>query len=665
MCGISISISPSNKINIAEFEKQNSIINHRGPDDEGYVFFDKNNNFMAVGGNDTPQEVYESTLLYSPKGKINEMSGDYSLALGHRRLSIIDVSPYGHMPMSNSESKLWITFNGEIYNYLEIREELMELGHIFNTQTDTEVILAAYKEWGIECQNKFNGMWAFAIFNTDTNKLFVSRDRFGIKPLYYWLSPSGNLFLASEIKQFTVLNEWKSQLNHQRAYDYLFYSLTDHTDETLFQNVYSFSPGHFAEININATQSINERISILKWYNPILTNFTGTYKEACTKFNSLFKRAASLNLRADVKVGSALSGGLDSSAIVCEINKVLVDQHKSSLQETFSSCSVIARFDEKKWIDVVLNQTNAVSHIIYPDPNNIFTQTETIIWHMDEPYQSQSVFLGNNIFKESKDNNVKVLLNGQGADEYLSGYEEFNLYRKFDLLKKAKLKKLLRELKLSGSSAFISFFKYTSFRILPDFINNILSIRNQKYKQINKLINGANLKFIRTNPVASLQSKSNSTKIIVNKQIYINPLQKYLRWEDRNSMQFGVEARVPFLDHNLVEFAMQMPIDYLDSPKYSKKLLRDSLMDILPVEITLRKDKMGFTTPEENWFKEAHYEEFEKMLLENFDFCKGIFNKKEVLDYFKNVQNGTVGFDYTYWRIISLCIWMKVFDVKI
>lgn len=660
MCGISISISKNN-ISVTDLIKQNNVISHRGPDDEGYVLFE--NSFINIlGGADTPENIYLAKLPYNPKVKINNLDGNYFLGFGHRRLSILDLSEFGHQPMSYDNNRYWITFNGEVYNYLEIKEELIQLGYQFITETDTEVILASYKKWGAECQNKFNGMWAFGIYDTLEKSIFISRDRFGIKPLYYWFSPNNDLHFGSEIKQFTQVEGWKAVMNSQRVHDYLFYALTDHTNETFFNGVFSVPPGSFAQFKI---ENFSRKLDFTKWYKPKLNNFRGNYKDACNEFEILFKKAVSLNTRADVKVGTALSGGLDSSAVVCVINNILSEQNKSTLQETFSSCSNNPLFDEKKWIDFVTSKTNVKSNIIYPDANEIFSETEKIIWHLDEPYQSQSAFLGFNIFRQAKINDVKVLLNGQGADEYLSGYEEFNLFRKLVLLKKFRWKKLVHELKNDNNLSIFQFIKYSLFQSLPIFIKNKSHYFNETYKLLDCLVNKTNFKYKKINPIFYIQLKANSLPCISHNQLLINPLQKYLRWEDRNSMAHSVEARVPFLDHNLVEFASQLPVDFLDELNYNKKILRDSLKDILPNEIKNRPDKKGFITPEEDWFKNTHFEQFKNLLLENLKYSKGIFNENEVVQFFDQVRLGEIQFDYTYWRIISICIWMKSFQIEL
>jgi len=262
-------------------------------------------------------------------------------------LSILDISPYGHQPLCDSSSRYWIVFNGEVYNYKEIRDELEALGHLFVSGTDTEVILNAYKQWGKDCLNHFNGMWAFIIFDTKNGNLFVSRDRFGVKPLYYWYSPEGFLAFASEIKEFTVLPGWKAKLNGSRAYDFLVSEagLANHTSETLFQDVYQLRGGEAVEVQVS---TLSTKLPIYRWYDLKINKFDITFEEAEKEFLELFQDAIRIRLRSDVPVGSCLSGGLDSSSIVCIVNDILKEEKLEEIQQTFSVCSDVEVFDERK-----------------------------------------------------------------------------------------------------------------------------------------------------------------------------------------------------------------------------------------------------------------------------------------------------------------------------
>jgi asparagine synthase (glutamine-hydrolysing) len=412
MCGIA-GILSSNILTAKNICQMTNIIRHRGPDDEGFIILKHDSELITAGGRDTPKDVWETVTHYRPERGIEDFFDiKCSLMFGHRRLSILDLSPAGHQPMCYSEGRYWIVYNGEIYNHPDIRTELEKLGHKFITRSDTEVILASYAEWGPECLDKFAGMWAFAIFDRTKNEIFLSRDMYGIKPLYYWFSPDGDFAFTSEIKQFISLPGWRAILNPQRVYDHLVYSIADHTDETMFKGVYQIPGGHYFKTTINNLKpETSGRLTTKKWYDPERVQFNGSFDEAANRFRELFEQSIAEHLKADVQVGSALSGGLDSSAIVCEVNRILRNTNKESLQKTFSSCSSYERFDERKWMDIVI-YTKVDAHFIYPQINNIIEMTSDIIWHQDEPYQSQSAFLAYNVFKLAKANEVTVLLNG-------------------------------------------------------------------------------------------------------------------------------------------------------------------------------------------------------------------------------------------------------------
>lgn len=664
MCGIA-GIINIDGFTAGEIVKMTDIISHRGPDDEGFVVFtDLTKLPLQLGGKTTPKDVYSSMVPYKPATDITEFKNQKALiAFGHRRLSILDLSPAGHQPMSYANGRYWIVLNGEIYNYIEIRVELMNKGYQFFSNSDTEVILAAYQEWGIDCQHKFNGMWAFAIYDTLKMEIFLSRDRFGIKPLYYWFSPKGDFCFASEIKQYTVLPDWRAILNKERAFDYLYYALTDHTDETLFKGVYMIPPGSYSQTKIQNLSAASGRISFSRWYNPVVKELKINFEEAKAEFLAKFQDAIKLHLRADVPVGSALSGGLDSSSIVSYVNILLKQQGKSELQKTFSSCSHDERFDERNWMEEVVKETQVDGHYIYPKGEDIFLLTDKLIWHMDEPYQSQSAFLGYHVFQEAKRFNVIVLLNGQGADEYLSCYGNFRILRHKRLLKSLKLKNIQAEL-----DSYFKILKICSFVLqdtIPSSYRNKLSFYNSKNRAFDKIVAIEKLVKKKKHPY-DVMAYDNSNHINISKhQLFREPLQKYLRWEDRNSMAHSVEARVPFLDYRLVEFVHSLPLDYLDAPSLSKRILVEAMVGILPEKVRNRKDKKGFITPEQRWFTNDFKDDFLKLFDDNIEYSKGLIDKNEAKSYLIKMQKGMIPFDYSYWRIILFCIWMKVFNVEL
>lgn len=377
----------------------------------------------------------------------------------------------------------------------------------------------------------------------------------------------------------------------------------DHTEETLFNGVNAILPSHCFISKIDYLEKyVNSTLPKNKWYNPPKTVFKGSFNEAKDVFLNKFQVAVKLHLRADVTVGSALSGGLDSSSIVSYVNNLLKCQNKTELQKTFSSCAVDKNYDERVWMDEVVKETGVDGHFIYPKGEDIFNLTESLLWHLDEPYQSQAAYLSNQIFKEARKNNVTVLLNGQGADEYLSGYGEFQMFRHKSLLFRGKFVQLFSELRSLDN--FISLLSYSITGILPMFLLDRLYGLKRKSNFMDSILNDKLKNHKHTHPSLIHRNKKSSCFNVSNYQIFIDPLQKYLKWEDRNSMAYSVEARVPFLEKNLVEFSRSLPVEYLDENGKSKKILVEAMKGILVDKVRLRKDKKGFITPEERWFKE-------------------------------------------------------------
>jgi len=670
MCGISGFVAKQGDLLPASIiSNMTDLINHRGPDDEGFIFLSADQKIITAGSDNTPPDVWKSQIDYRPNQNIKNIPDiPLLMAFGHKRLSIIDLSPAGHQPMSYKNGRYWIVFNGEIYNYLELKNELEKSGHYFKTRTDTETILAAYSEWGEACLDKFAGMWAFAIYDRNKNEVFMARDRYGIKPLYYYFSPDGDFYFASEIKQFTSLPGWKSKLNPERAYDQLVYSFTDHTDETMFAGVYQLPGGSCFKSSIQKIgPDETGRIQFKKWYFLKSDPFKGSFSEAAIIFRTLFERSVKEHLQADVSVGTALSGGLDSSSIVCEVNRILLANGTETLQKTFSSCSIEERYSEKKWMDIVINHTKVDAYFIYPRLQDVFAMTPDIIWHLDEPYQSQSAFLAYNVFALANKNGVKVLLNGQGADEYLGGYGQFTISRYANMVKHLRISALLADIKnlrkvnrLSYSNILLNTVSHLSLKS----VSRILSSMKSSTDNVKEIIDVNRLNIKPIHPFDTIPVGNNTVPEISEQFTFFSTLPKYLRWEDRNSMAHSVEARVPFLDHRLVEFAYNLPDEFLEKDGINKRVMREAMDGLLPEKIKNRKDKMGFTTPEELWVKKENPAIFREKISEAINITNGII-KPNALNYFDKVVNGNLPFDYTYWRLILFSEWMQKFQVNV
>lgn len=649
MCGINgfISNKPVN-IHRDSFQRANDIIEHRGPDDQGMVFMNTNTN-LSIPINNTAvlqNSGYKDT--------------DFNIILGHRRLSILDLTSLGSQPMGNNNKSVWITFNGEIYNYIELREVLTGKGHTFRSNSDTEVIIKAYEEWGEQCVEYFNGMWSFCLVDLSKKKVFCSRDRFGVKPFYYYYDGT-NFIFGSEIKQLLEYPFIKRYANERAIYEYLAFSAVEYCEETFFQDIKKLMQGHNLTINIE-----NMLLDIKKYYNPKFSiNNDISYDEAVSSYKNLFMDSVRLRLRSDVEVGSCLSGGLDSSSIVCVMHDILDGENKGGIQNTFSSHFNEKEANELEYMQEVINATGMRANFTEPTINDFLDDINKIVWHQDEPFGSTSIFAQWSVFKSVQENKVKVMLDGQGADEQLAGYIPLAYYYFNELESQKRYGKLFWEaLKYVKSHPDIN---WTN--MLPS------SIRSKIGRFSRKAVNSPTQNWI--NPKLVENYKDNAifpqyskmkvfgeneylNNILFQLTFYTN-IQSLLHYEDRNSMAFSVESRVPFLDYRLVELLFSLPSEFKIRNGYTKSILRDSMKNVIPDKIRLRQSKLGFATPERTWQKTALREMMGRAL--DDDRIERFIIKEKALEYQEIVEKNNIQ-DPSFWRWINLHLWMEAYNVK-
>jgi asparagine synthase (glutamine-hydrolysing) len=616
MCGIvGIFNVEGNAVDLVALKKAVSAVKHRGPDDEGYVFINTRDRvFRTAGGRDTPADVKESRYSYSPVSEIDSFdvrSGSFNLAFGHRRLSIVDLSPAGHQPMCNSNGTLWIVYNGEIYNYIEVREELRSKGRSFITQSDTEVILQAYDEWGFDCLNKFNGMWAFAVWDGRRRELFCGRDRFGVKPFYYYWDGT-NFAFASEIKALLQCPFVKTGPNDDAIYQYLVLGRSEGKADTFFHDIKQLEPGYFLTVNEKGLQ-------VRRYYGLNYTTDAGNFEEKALQgyadqFLDLFKDAVRIRLRSDVPVGSCLSGGLDSSAIVCTINTLLESDGYGwevigERQKTFSACYELSACDERRFIQEVVSTTRVDAHYIFPTGERLWEEMDDLVWHQEEPFGSTSIYAQWNVMRLAKENGVPVLLDGQGADEMLAGYHTyFNAYLA-QLLHDGQFGSFWHESnaisRITKNPVYSSFaFMLPLYNALPAGMRALLRDRivRESLLKIHDagLINGV---FLAEHAGEDQAKAETNLQTALWRSETEYGLRELLRYEDKNSMAFSVETRTPFVDYRLVELAFSLPACYKIHDGWTKYLFRAGIEGLIPEKVRWRKDKMGFPTPEAAWMR--------------------------------------------------------------
>lgn len=663
MCGISVLIRLWGRCDLQKIVPMTDCIRHRGPDDEGYAFFSLDEGeyrHCCIAGEETPAAVKSAGLPYTPSHATVQMPEEPSVAMGHRRLSIIDLSPAGHQPMCFANSRYWIVYNGEIYNFTDLKTELESQGHHFLSHSDTEVILASYVQWGRHCLQKFNGMWAFIIFDSQTGTIFAARDRFGIKPLYYWYSPDGFLAFGSEIKQFTVLPGWKPVLNGQRAYEFLNYGLSDHTDETLFKGVRQVPAGCAVECQVG---ELALGLPVYQWYTFTSREYQDSYEDACSVFYELFRDSVMLRLHADVPVGSCLSGGLDSSSIVCMVNEILKERGEHEMQWVFSARSEDPALDEIAYIEEIINSRNLSSHFVTPRFEDLFPTIDNLIWHNDEPFSSTSIFAQSLVFRLASQNSIKVMLDGQGADEILAGYHYLFKVYFASLLKELKFLQFFKDIhhfrKVHGYNPMKDLLGIVYY-ILPGPLQE-LGMQNYGPFILPPWLNREHIPFCPGYPLKDTGTGgpllNRQSKILV----FAKSLPALLHYEDRDSMAHSVESRVPFLDYRLVELAINLPPEFKIKNGITKRILRDAFSSILPEKIVRRTDKIGFATAEEKWLRE-NPRIFRQALSDAISASQGILNEN-ALSHFDRVISGEEPFSDHIWRWICFGAWMRRFEV--
>ncbi|HEU0301671.1 MAG TPA: asparagine synthase (glutamine-hydrolyzing) [Longimicrobium sp.] len=670
MCGISVLYAPAPLATAALVRGMTDAVRHRGPDDEGFALFAGGGaEPWCFGGGDTPAEAFARPSRYAPRPGAPPHGG--FLALGHRRLSILDVSPAGHQPMCGEDGRLWLVFNGEVYNYLELRDELRALGHRFRTETDSEVILAAYRQWGADCLRRFNGMFALAIADLERRVLFAARDRFGVKPLYGWVSPAGMLALGSEIKQFAALPGWRARLNGQRAYDFLNWRITDHTRETLFDGVFQLRGGELLEVDLAPGMrgealpfTPGEPVEARAWYELRPAPFEGSFEQAAERFRELLVDSVRLRLRADVPVGTCLSGGLDSSSVVCAM-ELLLRESGGGVQKTFSACAREARYDERRWVEEVVRHTRVEPHYVYPGLDTLFDDLPRLAWHQDEPFGSTSIYAQWHVFRLARENGVTVMLDGQGADEQLAGYHVYFAPLFAALLLRGRWGALAREVR--GARRVHGYGPAAAARmvapvLVPPALRAAARRLGGRTETAPEWLDLERLGARPGDPLADRGTTSASVRGLSHAQLTATNLQMLLHWEDRDSMAHSIEARVPFLDYRLVEFVLGLPDRYKISEGVTKRVLRESMRGLLPEPVRTRMDKLGFVTPEETWVRQEAPARFREAVRGAVERSRGVL-RPAASQKLERMIDGREPFEFFPWRLISFAAWLEAFDV--
>jgi asparagine synthase (glutamine-hydrolysing) len=561
MCGIAGIWKKQCELNPSEILRMSEAISHRGPDDVGHMLIDTQGRRSSI-------ELQVS---------VDRISG-FDLALANRRLAIIDLTSGGHQPMTRDGCT--IVHNGEIYNYVELREELAALGHVFLSSSDTEVLLHAYLEWGVDCLVRLNGMFAFAIWDARNQTLFCARDRLGIKPFYYTLSQNGFIF-ASEIKGILAVLEKQPCVNEGIVFDFLSVGWLDHTDETFFVGIRKLPPGCYMLID-------QQQMRIIRyWKVPEREERTATFEKNVETFRHLFADAVGLQMRSDVAVGCCLSGGVDSTAIVC-----VAAPMSPYRMRTFTSRYHDSRMDEWKYVQHVAREVPIDTISVYAEPEGFWNKLPDLLWYQEEPFGHLSVYAQWCLMRTIRANGIKVVLDGQGGDELLCGYAKYFYYNLREMWQQRQLKKLAETLNMATVNYGAHLFDVgAAWRYLP------LRFRTNRDGLLKPDFQARYMDRDISRPEGNVVSQQ-----ILDIEEYSLPL--LLRYEDKNSMAYSVESRVPFLDHRLVEFAVNLPSAHKLNGGQGKRVMRHALRDIIPRDVLRRRTKLGFGGNFSSWISD-------------------------------------------------------------
>lgn len=599
MCGI----NGFNYSDTALIQAMNNITRHRGPDDNG---------------------VY----------------ADEHVTLGHNRLSIIDLSEKGHQPMSNEDGSIWITYNGEIYNFQGLREELLKKGHKFKSNTDTEVIIHAYEEYDLDFFNMLNGMWAFCIYDRNKRRFILGRDQFGIKPLYYY-ADKGRFIFSSMIGGI-LCHRVDTEPNDTAIMEYLAYNLEDHDTHTFFKNIYSLAHDSMLIYDLESGQC-----DIKKWYNPGLRAIKGK-----NDLRDLFIESVRLRTISDVPIGSCLSGGLDSSAIVCILDKYLKEPFY-----TFSFIAPGSPVDESRYIKEIGRVTNTKQFFTTIDSEMFLKDICDFIQCQEEPSTGLSIYVQYLVMRMAHEKGAKVLLDGQGSDEMFAGYVYYYSYYFYELLLKLKWYTLAKEM--------VMYLKNTKNLYPHSMLMFLLMPERMKYyvwkRSINTWVDHDYLNSL-SKEKFDPRWRRMTLQEALSLTLFTTSIPEILRWEDKNSMRWSIETRPPFLDFILTESALAIPSDEKLQSGKRKVIFKEAIGDMIPDMISRRNDKIGFAAPADDFFRNDKIIEFCKSIIYSDSFKRRPYWKwARIEKLFNDHIRRKINIGDTIFKWINLEIWLRMY----
>jgi asparagine synthase (glutamine-hydrolysing) len=633
MCGIAGFVTHSSNDTIVRVPAALQSLEHRGPDDQGWLLYSQGE--VHVGRE------------WSEENQVCEV------ALLHRRLSILDLSVGGWQPMGK-DGRYYVVYNGEIYNYLELRKELERDGCRFYSESDTEVLLAAYAHWGVHALLRFTGMFAFALLDTHRRTVLLARDCFGIKPLYYCTS-SDRFAFASELNTLFKLVDAKRQVDPHNLLLYLRHGLSDQGASTLLEGFQQLPAANYLEISIDDPGVV---APVCYWKPELQPARRISFEEAAEQLRSMFLESLRLHLRSDVPVGTALSGGLDSSSIIAGMRRVAPELEIHA----FSYIAEDTRLSEEKWIDIIGEATGAHVHKVRARPSEFVRDLDALLRTQQEPFGSTSVYAQYRVFQSARESGIKVMLDGQGADELFGGYRYCVSARFASLIKQQKFSQalhLLHGASRSPNTDVLWLLLCSADYLLPHSVQ--APLRAIVAKELTP--RWVNASWFKKHGAASSHTNYCGTHEVLRqtllRTLFVTSLPHLLRYEDRNSMNFSIESRVPFLTRELAEFMLSIPEEHLIAPDgTTKAIFRQAMRGIVPDCILDRRDKIGFATPEREWLR-AVDSWVQSTLASEAALALPFLDLDNMRQQWSSILGGRQAFDSRVWRWLNVIRWSQ------
>ncbi len=662
MCGIlAMWRRDGGAIDPALLARATTLMRHRGPDDEGFALWDTRRGVARrYWGPGRPEAVRTTPGPYQPeadilRAEIGSAAGGSpaDLALAWRRLAILDLSPAGHQPMVSPDGTTWLIFNGEVYNYTELREELRAShGYTFRSTGDTEVLLRGYEAWGDDVLQHLNGMWGMVLWDAHRQRMLIARDRLGVKPMY-WTEFGGAFAVSSEISPLLALRAaaglapkpWWPTLRL-----YLEKVIIDAGDRTFFDGIHRLEPAHVMTVE-------RDSLRIARYWDiPNAPARAFTAADAAARFRELFTDSVRLRLRSDVAVGSSLSGGLDSSSVVaCAAPALPHAMHSFSV--AYDEGGI---YDERRYMKIMGERFGLAEHIDVPDGSDLFEVLPSLVRHQEEPGGGVGLYSQWRVMQAARRGGVTVLLDGQGGDELLAGYTTYLFFYLNDLLASGRVvewARLLREVSTIHHIDPLHALGRAAQDVIP---RGVFGWASRRFGAARDVVMGPALRAASEEAVAPPPARFADRLTQQQFADITHFLPSLLRYEDRNSMAHSIEARLPFLDYRLVEFAFSLPAEAKLRHGETKAVLRDALRDVVPAEILARRDKVGYDTPVDLWFRRRFRGEVEAVLLAPRTRDRGLFDDAALRQRLDQFFAGRP-MPHQVWRWVMLEMWCRTF----